>query len=68
MLKIHKKSHDVPGRSAISNCGYYTKNISAFSDFHLSKKLDNRKEKYVSNDILCDLAEVLFNFKIIFSN
>ena len=33
--KIHKRLHDVPGRPVISNCGYYTKNISAFLDFHL---------------------------------
>ena len=28
--KIHKRLHDVPGRSVISNCGYYTENISSF--------------------------------------
>ena len=30
--KIHKRLHDVPGRSAISNCGFF---ISSFLDFHL---------------------------------
>ena len=103
----------MPGRPAISNCGYYTENISAFWDFHLQplaqavksyikdtndflnklrflpkllgniilytvdivglypniphevglcalrKWLDNRMEKYISSDTLCDLAEVL---------
>ena len=27
--KIHKRLHDVPGRPVISNCGYYTENISS---------------------------------------
>ena len=33
--KIHKRLHDVPGCPVISHCGYYTENISSFSDFHL---------------------------------
>ena len=33
--KIHKRLSNVPDKPAISNCGYYTKNISAFLDFHL---------------------------------
>ena len=33
--KIHKPLHHVPGRPVISNCGYYTENISSFLDFHL---------------------------------
>ena len=33
--KIHKRSHHVPGRSVISNSGYYTENISSFLDHHL---------------------------------
>ena len=33
--KIHKRLYNVPGRPVISNCGYYTKNISPFSDYHL---------------------------------
>ena len=33
--KIHKRLHDVPGRTVISDCGYYTENISSFLDFHL---------------------------------
>ena len=28
--KIHKQLHDVLGRPVISNCGYYTENISLF--------------------------------------
>ena len=33
--KIHKRLFDVPGRPVISNCGYYTENVSAFIDHHL---------------------------------
>ena len=33
--KIHKRLHHVPGRPVISNCGYYTENISSFLDYHL---------------------------------
>ena len=34
-LEIHKRLHDMPGRKVISNCGYYTENISSFLDCHL---------------------------------
>ena len=33
--KIHKRSHNVPGRPVISNCELYTENISSFLDHHL---------------------------------
>ena len=33
--KIHKRLYNVPRRPVILNCGYYTENISSFSDFHL---------------------------------
>ena len=33
--KIDKRLHDMPGRPVISNCGYYTENISSFLDYHL---------------------------------
>ena len=33
--KIHKRLYNVPGRPVISNCRYYTENISAFIDHHL---------------------------------
>ena len=33
--KIHKRLHNVPGRPVISNCGFYTENISSFLDYHL---------------------------------
>ena len=33
--KIHKSLHNAPGRSVISNCGFYTENISSFLNHHL---------------------------------
>ena len=33
--KIPKRLHHVAGRPVISNCGYFTENISSFLDFHL---------------------------------
>ena len=36
--KIHKRLHDVPGKPVISNCGYYTENISSFLDYHSLRK------------------------------
>ena len=33
-FKIHKRLH-VPGRPVISNCGFFTENISSLLDHHL---------------------------------
>ena len=33
--KIHKCLRNVPGRPVISNCGFYTENISSFLEHHL---------------------------------
>ena len=33
--KIHKRLYDVPLRPVISNCGFYTENISLFLEFHI---------------------------------
>ena len=35
LLKIHKRLNAIPGRPVISNCGYFTENISSFLDYHL---------------------------------
>ena len=35
LTKIHKRLHDVPGKPVISNCCYYTENISSFLDYRL---------------------------------
>ena len=53
MPKIHKRLHNVPGRPVISNCGYFTENISAFLDYHL-KLLSREVKSYIkdTNDFL----------------
>ena len=33
--KIHKRLHNVPGRTLISNCGTPTEKASEFLDYHL---------------------------------
>ena len=48
LLKIHKRLENVPGRPVISNCGFYTENISAFLDFHL--QLQTREVKSYIKD------------------
>ena len=51
--KIHKRLNNVPDRPVISNCGYYTENISAFLDFHL-QPLAQAVKSYIkdTNDFL----------------
>ena len=51
--KIHKRLFDVPGRPVISNCGYFTENISAFLDYHL-QPLSRAVKSYIkdTNDFL----------------
>ena len=39
--KINKRLHNVPGRPVISNCGFYTENISSFLDYHLQPLAQN---------------------------
>ena len=46
--KIHKRLHDVPGRPVISNCGYYTENISSFLDYHL-QPLAQKVKSYIQD-------------------
>ena len=65
--KIHKRLHDVPGRPVISNCNYYTENISSFLDFHL-QPLALRVKSYIKDTnhflkklrSLPNLSEILF--------
>ena len=54
--KVHKRLHCVPGRPVISNCGFYTENISAFLDHHL-QPLSKCVQSYIkdTNDFLCKL-------------
>ena len=57
--KIHKRLYDVPGRPVISNCGYYTENISSFLDFHL-QPLAREVKSYIkdNNDFLKKLRSL----------
>ena len=55
--KIHKQLNTVPDRPAISNCGYYTENISAFLDFHLPP-LAQAIKSYITNDFLNKLRSL----------
>ena len=57
--KIHKRLQNVPGRLVISNCGYYTENISSFLDYHL-QPLAIKVESYIkdTNHFLKKLQEL----------
>ena len=56
---IHKRLHNVPGRPVISNCGYYTENISSFLDYHL-QPLAKKVESYIkdTNHFLKELGSL----------
>ena len=58
--KIYKRLHDVPGWSVISNCGYYTENISSFLDCHL-QPLTREVKSYLkgTNNFLKKLFSLL---------
>ena len=57
--KIHKRLNNVPGRPVISNCGYYTENISAFLDFHLQPLAQELKSYIkVTNEFLNKLRSI----------
>ena len=57
--KIHKIQYNLPGRPVISNCGYYTENISSFLDFHL-QPIAKKVESYIkdTNDFLKKLRSL----------
>ena len=46
--KIHKRLHDVQGRPVISNCSYYTENISSFLGYHL-QPLAQKVKSYIKD-------------------
>ena len=56
---MHKRLHDALGRPVISNCGYYTENISSFLDFHL-QPLAKEVKSYIkdTNDFLKNLRSL----------
>ena len=57
--KIHKQLHDVPGGPLISNCSYYTKNISSFLDYYL-EPLAQKVKSYIkdTNNFLSKLKSL----------
>ena len=57
--KIHKRLDGVPGRPVISNCGYFTENISSFLDYHL-QPLAKKVKSYLkdTNDFLRKLRDL----------
>ena len=57
--KIHKRLNNVPGRPAISNCGYYMENISEFLDFH-QQPLAQAVKSHIkdTNDFLNELRSL----------
>ena len=57
--KNHKRLHNAIGRPVISNCGYYTGNISSFLDYHL-QPLAKKVELYIkdTNHFLKKLKEL----------
>ena len=59
LLKIHKRLQNVPGRPFISNCGFYTENISTFPDFHF-QPLAREFKSYIkdTNDFLKKLRSL----------
>ena len=57
--KIHKRLYDIPGRPVISNCGFFTENISAFLD-HQLKPIAMQVKSYIkdTNDFLKKLRDL----------
>ena len=57
--EIHKRLNNVPDWPVISNCGYYTENISYFLDYHL-QPLVEKAESYIKdkNHFLKKLKEL----------
>ena len=57
--KIHKRLNGVPGRPVISNCGYFTENISEFLYYHL-QPLAKTVTSYIkdTNHFLKKLSEL----------
>ena len=54
--KIHTRLHNVPGRPVISNCGFYTENISSVLDYHLQPHA--QKVKSYVKDTNCFLNKI----------
>ena len=49
--KIHERLYDIPGRTVISNCDFYTEKIPSFLDFRLQplvQKIKSHIKKHKS--------------------
>ena len=57
--KIHKMMYEIPGRPVISNCGFYTEDISAFLDYQL-KPIAMQVKSYIkdTNDFFRKLRDL----------
>ena len=57
--KIHKRIYDIPEKPVISNCDFYTENISAFLD-HQLKPIAMQFKSYIkdTNDFLKKLRDL----------
>ena len=63
LTKVHKRLHDVPGRSVISNCLY--PNIPHSEGlFSLRRALELRENKQISSDTLIELAKIVLKNNI----
>ena len=51
--KIHKRLNSVPGRPVISNSGFYTENISEFSDYYLQPLAKSVRSYIKDTNIFC---------------
>ena len=66
--KIQKRLHNVPGRPAISNCGFYTENIISFLDHHLQTIVQKVKSFIKDTNNFLRKLRVWINFrKVLFS-
>ena len=56
---LHKRMYDIPEKPVISNCRFYTENISAFLDHHL-KPITMQVKSYIrdTNDFLKKLRDL----------
>ena len=60
--KIHKRLHNVPGRTVISNCGIYTENISSFLDYHLQPPAQKVKSSIMATNHFLNKIKKLGSF------
>ena len=59
LSKIRKRLHNVPGRPVISNCSFYTQDISLLLDYHL-QPLAQKVKSYIkgTNQFLNEIKKL----------